>query len=37
VKDAFTSAVYRRDGDEFCGPGIYVEFPAWGLQYLEWL
>jgi len=37
LKDAFTSALYQRDGDELCGPGIYVELPAWGFHYLEWL
>jgi hypothetical protein len=37
LKDAFTSAVYERDGDAMCGPGIYVDLPAWGFHYLEWL
>jgi len=37
LKDAFTSAVYERDGDEMCGPGFYVDLPAWGFHFLEWL
>jgi hypothetical protein len=24
-------------GDELFGPGIYVDLPAWGFHYLEWL
>jgi glycosidase len=37
LKDAFTSAEYERDGDQMCGPGLYVDLPAWGFHLLEWL
>lgn len=37
LKDAFTSAEYEREGDEMCGPGLYVDLPAWGFHFLEWL
>ncbi|NTW38097.1 MAG: alpha-amylase, partial [Syntrophobacteraceae bacterium] len=37
LKDAFTSAVYERGGDELFGPGLYVDLPAWGFHLLEWL
>ncbi|NLI80342.1 MAG: alpha-amylase [Deltaproteobacteria bacterium] len=37
LKDAFTSEVYERDGDALCGPGLYVDLPAWGFHLLEWL
>jgi hypothetical protein len=37
LKDAFTSALYERDGDAMCGQGIYVDLPAWGFHLLEWL
>ncbi len=37
LKDAFTSAVYERGGDQLFGPGLYVDLPAWGFHLLEWL
>jgi hypothetical protein len=37
LQDVFTSANYERDGDEMCGPGFYVDLPAWGIHFLEWL
>ncbi len=37
LKDVFTSAVYERDGVELWGPGLYVDLPAWGFHFLEWL
>jgi glycosidase len=37
LKDAFTSAEYEREGDQMCGPGLYVDLPAWGFHLLEWL
>jgi hypothetical protein len=36
-KDAFTSAVYKWDGDAMCSQGLYVDHPAWGFHLLEWL
>ncbi len=36
LRDAFTDAVYERDGGEMCGPGLYVDLPAWGFHVLEW-
>jgi hypothetical protein len=37
LKDAFTTDVYERDGDQMCGAGLYVDLPAWGFHFLEWL
>lgn len=37
LRDAFSGAVYERDGDEMRGPGLYVDLPAWGFHFLEWL
>jgi len=37
LQDAFTSALYERDGNEMCGSGMYVNLPAWGFHLLEWL
>jgi hypothetical protein len=37
LQDVFTAAVYERDGDEMCVQGLYVDLPAWGYHFLEWL
>jgi hypothetical protein len=37
LKDALTSEVYERCGDELCGPGLYVDLPPWGFHLLQWL
>lgn len=37
LRDVLSLEIYERDGDELCGPGIYVELPAWGFHFLEWL
>lgn len=37
LKDVFSAAEYERDGDQICGPGLYVDLPAWGFHLLEWL
>jgi hypothetical protein len=37
LRDVFTGAVYERHGDELCGEGLYVDLPAWGFHFLEWL
>jgi hypothetical protein len=36
LMEIFSSAVYERDGDEICGPGIYVDLPEWGFHFLKW-
>lgn len=37
LRDVFTNEVYERDGEEMRGPGLYVDLPAWGFHFLEWL
>jgi hypothetical protein len=37
LRDFFTSALYERDGDELVEVGLYVDLPAWGHHFLEWL
>jgi hypothetical protein len=37
LQDAFTTEVYERDGDEIRDQGLYVDVPAWGFHFLEWL
>ncbi len=37
LKDIFTTEVYERDGEEMYGQGLYVDLPAWGFHFLEWL
>lgn len=37
LRDVLTGAVYERHGDELCGEGLYVDLPAWGFHFLEWL
>jgi hypothetical protein len=36
LQEVFTAAIYERDGDEMCGPGIYVDLPPWGFHFLTW-
>lgn len=36
LRDAFTSAIYERHGDEMSHPGLYVDLPEWGYHLLEW-
>ena len=36
LKDAFTSAVYERQGDGMCDPGLYVDLPPWGIHMFTW-
>jgi hypothetical protein len=37
LRDVFTAAVYERDGDEMYNQGLYVDLPAWGFHFLDWL
>jgi glycosidase len=37
LRDIFTSAVYERNGNEMNAQGLYVDLPAWGFHFLEWL
>jgi hypothetical protein len=34
LRDAFSGAVYDRDGGEAIQPGLYVDLPAWGFHLL---
>jgi hypothetical protein len=35
LTDLVSGAVYERDGDEFAGPGLYVDLPGWGAHILS--
>ena len=35
LTDLFAGAVYQRDGDEMCNPGLYVDLPPWGFHFLK--
>ena len=35
LTDVFTEKVYERDGDEMSDPGLYVDLPAWGFDFLK--
>jgi len=35
LKDVFTAEVYDRNA--MCGEGLYVDLPAWGFHFLEWV
>ena len=37
LRDVFTAAFYERDGDEMYSQGLYVDLPAWGFHFLDWL
>ena len=37
LKDVFTAEVYDRTGNAMCGEGLYVDLPAWGFHFLEWI
>jgi hypothetical protein len=37
LNDAFTARIYERDGDQMRLHGLYVDLPAWGFHFLEWL
>jgi hypothetical protein len=33
--DLFTGAVYGRNGEEMCQPGLFVELPPWGFHFFK--
>jgi hypothetical protein len=33
--DLFTGAVYGRNGEEMCDPGLYVDLPAWEFHFFK--
>jgi Alpha amylase, catalytic domain len=33
--DLFTGAVYGRNGEEMCQPGLFVDLPAWGFHFFK--
>lgn len=33
--DLFTGAVYGRNGEEMCNPGLYVDLPAWEFHFFK--
>jgi hypothetical protein len=35
LTDVLSGAVYERNGDEMCDPGLYVDLPPWGYHFLE--
>jgi len=35
LTDAFSGAVYERDGDEMCGVGLYVDLDGWACHLLS--
>ena len=37
LREIFRNEVYERTGDDLCGRGLYVDLPAWGFHFLEWL
>lgn len=37
LRDAFSTEIYERSGDDLCGLGLYVDLPAWGFHFLEWV
>lgn len=37
LRDAFTSEIFERDGDHMVEPGLYVDLPAWGFHFMQWV
>jgi hypothetical protein len=35
LADLFTGAVYDRNGDEMCNPGLYVDLGPWGFHFFK--
>ena len=35
LTDLFAGAVYERDGDEMCNPGLYVDLAPWGFHFFK--
>jgi hypothetical protein len=35
LRDAFSGAIYDREGDEMLGPGLYVELAPWNFNLFQ--
>ncbi len=35
LTDFFAEKVYERDGNEMCGPGLYIDLEPWGFHFLR--